>query len=179
MQNIVSIRTSWDAPSLADHISRITKARSVQIRNRFYYPYYFVQYRLRGKMLFMRVNKRVGCTVDLVSGREALVDAPLEPCRETVPRDSVLEGNLTELNARERAKSYVYYAVSMKIKLLGSVELIQERELLYHRPFWLVTCEWPDEEPISIIVDGVSGRFHPLPDRESDYMFTNGTSDFS
>lgn len=151
---------------LTQSIARITRFRSVRIQNRLYYPYYFFQYRLRGKRLFTKVHFRVGCTVDLISGKEALVDTPFDPRPETVPRKTVLEAAMTAEGARERAQSYVCAFVSMKMKLLGSVELLQERGFMYYHPFWLVSCKDPDKVSVWIIVDGVSGRLHPLPFEE-------------
>ena len=167
MKRIAAIPTTGDPSLLTESVARATRSRSVRIQSRLFYPYYFFQYRLRGKRLFAKVHSRIGCTVDLISGREALADTPFEPRPETVSREWILEAAITEARAREQARSYVCAAVSMKMKWFRSVELRQERSFLYYRPFWLVACEERDKDPVWIIVDGVSGRFHPLPLEEN------------
>ncbi|PTX64589.1 hypothetical protein C8P63_10283 [Melghirimyces profundicolus] len=162
MTDLSIVPSDWDEPSMMEKISRQTRARSVRVRDFVYYPYLYLQYRLERNTRLFPKKGRVGCTVDLVSGKEAVVDTVPVIQTRTVPTEKIIGETLSPKTARKQAEAYIYSSVSVGLKWMGTLKLIQEEERVCHRPFWIMTCEWERGDPATVIVDAVSGRYHPL-----------------
>ncbi|MDA8352936.1 MAG: hypothetical protein M0Z65_07050 [Firmicutes bacterium] len=156
------IATDWDEPAMVDWIAQKTRARSVYVQNQVYYPYLYIQYRLQQTGGLFRKKGRIACTVDLVSGKEAIADTMPVMESRWVPVEKMIQEGVQREEARKRAEAYVYASLSVGLKWLGTPTLILEEEEICYRPFWVMSCEWERADPAKIVVDAVSGRYHPL-----------------
>jgi hypothetical protein len=131
----------------------------VRISNLIYYPYYFFEYEVNAKSL-LRFKGKVGCTVDALEGRGAIVDVQPEFLQRKIDAQYVPEVQVCEKKAREIADNFVFDNASSKAKFITIPKIKLLSSTLFYRPFWL--AEYDQEGQRQLIVDAISGSYHPL-----------------
>jgi hypothetical protein len=131
----------------------------VRISNLIYYPYYFFEYEVNAKSL-LRFKGKVGCTVDALEGRGAIVDVQPEFLQRRIDAEYVPEVQVCEKQAREIADKFVFDNASSKAKFITIPKIKLLSSTLFYRPFWL--AEYDQEGQRQLIVDAISGSYHPL-----------------
>jgi hypothetical protein len=131
----------------------------VRISNLIFYPYYFFEYEVNAKSL-LRFKGKVGCTVDALEGRGAIVDVQPEFLQRRIDAEYVPEVQVCEKQAREIADKFVFDNASSKAKFITIPKIKLLSSTLFYRPFWL--AEYDQEGQRQLIVDAISGSYHPL-----------------
>jgi hypothetical protein len=131
----------------------------VRISNLIYYPYYFFEYEVNAKSL-LRFKGKVGCTVDALEGRGAIVDVQPEFLQRRIDAEYVPEVQVCEKQAREIADKFVFDNASSRAKFITIPKIKLLSSTLFYRPFWL--AEYDQEGHSQLIVDAISGSYHPL-----------------
>jgi hypothetical protein len=131
----------------------------VRISNLIYYPYYFFEYEVNAKSL-LRFKGKVGCTVDALEGRGAIVDVQPEFLQRRIDSEYVPKVQVCEKQAREIADNFVFDNASSRAKFITIPKIKLLSSTLFYRPFWL--AEYDQEGQRQLIVDAISGSYHPL-----------------
>jgi hypothetical protein len=131
----------------------------VRISNLIFYPYYFFEYEVNAKSL-LRFKGKVGCTVDALEGRGAIVDVQPEFLQRRIDAEYVPEVQVCEKQAREIADKFVFDNASSRAKFITIPKIKLLSSTLFYRPFWL--AEYDQEGQRQLIVDAISGSYHPL-----------------
>jgi hypothetical protein len=130
-----------------------------RISNLIYYPYYFFEYEVNAKSL-LRFKGKVGCTVDALEGRGAIVDVQPEFLQRRIDSEYVPKVQVCEKQAREIADNFVFDNASSRAKFITIPKIKLLSSTLFYRPFWL--AEYDQEGQRQLIVDAISGSYHPL-----------------
>lgn len=126
-----------------------------------YYPYHFFSYSIQTRK-WIKVSGKIGCTIDLISGRGSLIDAPLRWQKKILqPRQKKLQYRIKEQEATKIADKFIFQAASHQLKFFTApiIKLIECK--MFYRPFWIVKQERDGNEN-TFIVDAVSAHYHPL-----------------
>lgn len=135
---------------------------SADVERKLFYPFHWFLLRSSTRTLLGESALRVSCLVDGRTGLCATADPfVLEDVRPS--RDDILDAKLGELEACRIAERYVAFVARRRQKALVSpgLELLQTR--LVHKPFWVLGCREGSGPSFRMLVDGVTGGFHPLP----------------
>lgn len=135
---------------------------SAGVERRLFYPFHWFLLRCSTRTLLGRSAVRVSCLVDGRTGLCATTD-PFELVELRISGNDVLDTKLPELDGRRVAERYVAYIVRGRRKALVRPELELLDGALVYKPFWVVCCTEGGATPFHVLVDGVTGRFHPLP----------------
>lgn len=138
----------------------LEKRSMIKIENLVYYPYYFFEFDVSVKTV-VGLKGKTACTVDALDGKCALVDVFPQLIQYEIETDFQLEIVITENEARKTAKYFISENISKKVKFLKVPEIKFSSETLYYRPFWLISLTKYKEQSL-IIVDAISGNYHPL-----------------
>ncbi|QUW20865.1 hypothetical protein JSQ81_13695 [Sporosarcina sp. Marseille-Q4063] len=137
------------------------KKSEVRISNLIFYPYYFFEYEVNAKSL-LRFKGKVGCTIDALEGRGAIVDVQPEFLQRKIEMEIVPEVQVCEEKAREIADKFVFENASSKAKFITIPEIKLLSCTLFYRPFWLAKYDQEEQGQHQLIVDAISGSYHPL-----------------
>jgi hypothetical protein len=140
-------------------LQQYDKEAEVRISNLIFYPYYFFEYEVNAKSL-LRFKGKVGCTVDALEGRGAIVDVQPEFLQRRIDAEYVPEVQVCEKQAREIADKFVFDNASSRAKFITIPKIKLLSSTLFYRPFWL--AEYDQEGHSQLIVDAISGSYHPL-----------------
>lgn len=78
-----------------------------------------------------------------------------------VPPEEIILHKIPILKARELSQSFLYRAISLKMKMLSISELTAEDEQIFYRPYWLAREQKNMDVP-DFVMDAVSGKYHPM-----------------
>ncbi|HSC26412.1 MAG TPA: hypothetical protein VLD67_04005 [Vicinamibacterales bacterium] len=158
-QEIVAIRGGVTSTEALQVFRSVCGGGTPFVRRRLYYPYFWFRLRYRARTLLGETALQVSCLVDART-RVASTSDRFALERVEAGDGDVVEPRLAEDEARGIAERYVAYVVKNRTKALVAPDRdVVDRELI-RKPFWIVECvKRPDR---SILVDGVTGRFHPL-----------------
>ncbi|ADC50080.1 MULTISPECIES: hypothetical protein [Alkalihalophilus] len=147
-----------DIPKL---LSSIDPNSYYKVRSLVYYPYYLFEYRLDARGL-LKLKGNIGCTVDSISGRGAIIDQkPILNSTCNINNDC-LSPKMTLDSASHIAEEYLFHSASLKMKFLSMPKMKLINQQLFYRPFWIVSYNECNKENPPMIVDGISGTYHPI-----------------
>lgn len=133
----------------------------IQINNLIFYPYYFFEYEVNAKSL-LRFKGKVGCTVDALAGRGAIVDVQPEFLQRQIGTEYVPSVVISVDEARRVADRFVFDNASSKAKFVTVPKIQVLSSVLFYRPFWLAEYSQDKHGQHQLIVDAISGGYHPL-----------------
>ncbi|ARD48902.1 hypothetical protein [Sporosarcina sp. P33] len=132
-----------------------------QIQDVIYYPYYFFEYQVSAKSL-LKFNGKAACTVDALGGRGAMVDVRPVFYERKVENGRIPGLVIEENEAIAIAKRFVFDNASSKAKFVTMPKIIEVQRNLFYRPFWLADFKLQNNKQGQLIVDAISGSYHPL-----------------
>lgn len=157
LSNVIQFRKNV----VVERLSQMDKNVNFNVERIVYYPYYFFEYVMKKEKFLQGKTGRIGCTIDAISGVGALIDAvPQLEEREVEDHETIgckLNDNLAEIEAEK----YVCRSISYKMKILKMPKIHLETKNLFYRPFWVITGNGKKDD-FSIVVDAMSGKYHPL-----------------
>lgn len=141
-------------------LKRMDSNISFQSSRLVYYPYFFFEYMIE-KTRFSNKEK-AGCTIDSLNGLGALTDT-WPNCREEQVKieQSIIPAKLNDEEARHTSEKFLSDTILRKRKVLSMPRLRLTGQVNFYRPYWVVECE-SRESLFTLVVDAVSGRYHPL-----------------
>lgn len=142
-------------------LQQYDKESEVKISKLIFYPYYFFEYEVSAKSL-LRFNGKVGCTVDALEGRGAIVDVQPEFLKREIDAEYVPKVQVCDKKAKEIADKFVFDNASSKAKFITIPKIKLLSSTLFYRPFWLAEYDQVEKVERLIIVDAISGSYHPL-----------------
>lgn len=141
-------------------LQQYEKQAELQISQLLYYPYYFFEYELSIRS-FLKLKGRTACTIDGISGHGALIDRQPEfSYRGIEPEQIPIE--IGEEEARKAAEKFIFENASSKAKFVTTPKIKMVRSTLFYRPFWLADYGREEHGQHQLIVDAISGSYHPL-----------------
>lgn len=132
------------------------------VQRHVYYPYLFFEYMLNRKGFFHPLEGNIGCTVDGVNKIGALSDTFPRLEKKTVPRQAVIENTLELSDAKPIAENFLLNHIIHKKKILSIPKLHLTKQMVFYRPYWIVEGKSKASERFLLMVDAVSGKYHPL-----------------
>lgn len=152
-------------PEFAEAVlARAASEWTPRAERRLYYPYYWYLFRYHVRTFLGTSAMPVSCLVDARTGLGATSE-PFTRERLDVRDDDVLPPRLGEVEARRIAERYCGYVVGRRRKALVATEVEVIKHAVVHKPFWVVTCARERETAFQMLVDGITGGFHPLASR--------------
>ncbi|CDQ41638.1 MULTISPECIES: hypothetical protein [Virgibacillus] len=125
-----------------------------------YYPYYYFNYTVQAKRLFLPVKEEVGCTIDGISGKGSLIDCKPKLTHVELPYHVQLPLKQSLEDCQTKSESFIYHAIALKMRMLSLSELKLKQKQFFYRPYWIVNSK--DRKAADFIVDAISGQYHPL-----------------
>ncbi|EGQ21766.1 hypothetical protein HMPREF9372_3126 [Sporosarcina newyorkensis 2681] len=160
MIKIQTQEIEYNKDEVLQGLKQYEKKTHFRIQDVIYYPYYFFEYQVSAKSL-LKFRGKTGCTVDALGGRGAMVDIQPVFSERQIEDGQVPNLVINEKLAAEIAEKFVFHNASSKAKFITMPKIIEVQRTLFYRPFWLAEFEL-EEKQGRLIVDAVSGSYHPL-----------------
>ncbi|MYL36260.1 hypothetical protein [Halobacillus litoralis] len=126
-----------------------------------YYPYYFLEYEMKGKRWLGHVHKKIGCTIDSISGVGSLIDTSPELSEAELKTNKVLDIQIPLSKAKVYGERFIGRSISYKMKIFRMPGITLTKESLFYRPYWIVKG-MKKKKCFHLIVDALTGEFHPV-----------------
>ena len=133
----------------------------VKVDTMIFYPYYFLEFEVSAKSL-LNFNGKIACTVDAISGQGAIIDVKPEFTQLPIVEENFLPIEISEDKAEQLAEKFIFHAASQKAKFITIPSVTIHSTTLFYRPFWLAEYNSKETRERKIIVDAISGSYHPL-----------------
>lgn len=159
---IRAIVTDVDAAAAERAVRDASPGWAVHIERHLYYPFHWFHLRYSTRTLLGRSRLRVSCLVDARSRVCATSDAfelqTIDPSRA-----DVLEARVDENEALAIAERYGGYVMRSRRRAFIAPEVEPLERALVHKPYWVARCADDDDASARVLIDGLTARFHPLP----------------
>ncbi|MFC5589493.1 hypothetical protein ACFPRA_11375 [Sporosarcina soli] len=142
-------------------LQQYEKQAKMNVRKLIFYPYYLFEYEL-GIRSLLKLKGKTACTIDALSGYGALIDVQPEFSHRQIEAGQAPAIQIDEDEAREAAGQFIFENAMSKAKFVTVPDIQLLTSTLFYRPFWLVEYRLEAYEPKSLIVDAISGSYHPL-----------------
>lgn len=160
MKTLLTQETFFVERDVINRFHQFDKEAEVQVNRLIYYPYYFLEFKVHANSL-LKFNGKVGCTIDALGGHGAIVDVQPEFLEIQIESVSIPSIVVDQEEASRKAEQYVFEHASSKAKFITTPKIKQVNCQLFYRPFWIAEYK-RNEEKQQLIVDAVSGSYHPL-----------------
>ncbi|SES78957.1 hypothetical protein SAMN05421676_101458 [Salinibacillus kushneri] len=137
-------------------ITSLDRKNNYTIDQKVFYPYQFVSYHIKVKTFLVKEGY-LGCTIDMISGRESVIDSKPTFFKKTLCKKERIQPVLTREKAEKQAIQYFQRQTAKRLKFLALPRYSLTDSHLFYRPYWIISSK-----NHRFIVDGLSGRFHPL-----------------
>ncbi|PID22035.1 hypothetical protein CSV61_07415 [Sporosarcina sp. P3] len=142
-------------------LQQYEKETYFQVQDMIYYPYYFFEYQVSAKSL-LKFKGKAACTIDGLGGRGAIVDVRPSFSRKKEEVGLFPELVIAEEEAIDAAKRFIFDHASSKAKFVTMPKITEVQRTLFYRPFWLTDYKLDNKKSGQLIVDAISGSYHPL-----------------
>lgn len=161
MNGVLVQEPVYDEQDVLRGLRQYEKQAVMNVRTLIYYPYYLFEYELDIKSL-LKLKGKTACTIDALSGHGALIDVQPEFLNRQIDIEQAPVIQFNEDEAREEAGKFIFENAISKAKFVTVPRIQLLTSTLFYRPFWLVEYKLETYEPNSLIVDAISGSYHPL-----------------
>ena len=153
-------------PEYAEHdvfrgLNHFDQKADVHVHQLIFYPYYFFEFEMKAKSL-LKLNGKIACTVDGISGQGAIVDTKPNFSSRPIEKRKKLPVQVGEYEARNIAERFIFQTISQKTKFITIPSLQVLEHSMFYRPFWLAEYSLKEKGKQQLIVDAISGSYHPL-----------------
>ncbi|KKE80029.1 hypothetical protein DTX80_09325 [Bacilli bacterium] len=142
-------------------LQQYDKRASVQVNTMILYPYYFLEFEVSAKSL-LKFNGKIACTIDTISGQGAIIDVQPEFIQRPIVDEKILPIEISEKEAEQLAEKFIFQAATQKAKFITIPTVTIHSTALFYRPFWLAEYNSKVSGGREVIVDAISGSYHPL-----------------
>ncbi len=129
-----------------------------------YYPYHWFHFKFRSSTWLGESALRLSCFIDSRTRVGATTDA-FETEAVVAGDDALLAPKIDVEEAAPLARRYAGYVLRNRRKAFIDVDSEIIEGALVHKPLWVVDCGGPEPSGLRMLVDGISGGFHPLQAR--------------
>ena len=159
--DIVSIAGGLTAAEVNAAVASPSEEWSVRAHRTVYYPYLWSRLRYATRTLLGTSGVQLSCLVDLRTGVPSTTD-PFDLTRIETETGAVMAPRLDEGAALRIARRYgAHAAPGRRTALMAPSVTVLDQRLVY-KPFWIVDGTDRGGSAFRILVDGISGRVHPL-----------------
>jgi len=134
-----------------------------RVEERVFYPYFWFHFRYRTRSVLGESGLRIACLIDSRTRVGATTEA-FEIERAAAADSEVLAPKVDADEALTIATRYGSYVLRHRKKALARLERDLVEQRVVHKPFWIVGLRQRSGGECRVLVDGVTGGFHPLPD---------------
>jgi hypothetical protein len=159
--NALTLSISIEPEKISNHLKNLDAKANYQLDKLVYYPYYFFKYKTKAKGL-LKMDGYLGCTIDSISTRGAVIDHSPSFVEENIQANECLPYTLTPQDAKKAAEEYLHHTASLKLKFFSMPKMLLEQQELFFRPYWIMADQKNRRNYPPIIIDAVSGKYHPL-----------------
>ena len=142
-------------------VAPMATAWTLRAKRKLYYPYFWFGFRSYARTVFGTSSAWWSSLVDARTGLGYTADRfDLE--RIDTDEPGRLDTRLAEEEALAVAQRYVGYVGRHRRRALvfPALKLLSQR--LIYKPFWIVEGTRPDQPSFRMLVDGITGQFHPI-----------------
>ncbi|WP_408008385.1 hypothetical protein ACJROX_27635 [Pseudalkalibacillus sp. A8] len=147
--------------NIINKLKQFDPKANYQIDKLIYYPYHFFKYKMKAKGL-LKLDGYLGCTIDSISGQGAIIDHTPLFMEENLHDQPCLPSTLSLQDAKIMAEDFLNHSASLKLKFFSIPKMQLEQHERFFRPYWIIVNQKNNEKYPSIMIDGVSGKYHPL-----------------
>ncbi|PWW26864.1 hypothetical protein DFO73_10927 [Cytobacillus oceanisediminis] len=144
-----------------DGFKQYDRMANVYIRRLIYYPYYFFEFELSAKSL-INLNGKIACSIDGISGHGAIIDVKPAFSYREIETEGKLPIQIGKDEARKAAERFTFQTISQKTKFITIPNLQVSNSSLFYRPYWLAEYSMNGIGEQQLIVDAISGSYHPI-----------------
>ncbi|WP_156291379.1 hypothetical protein [Oceanobacillus salinisoli] len=152
----------YSKETVVHSLSKVEQNLNFTVESLVYYPYMFYEFSFQRKNPISPLKGKVGCTVDGVSGVPALTDKKPEFLNSNISKERLVPIQLDEQKARDTAEEFLYRTISKKIKVISTPNISLKDYELFYWPYWVVNGNKGEENLFTLIVDSITGKYHPL-----------------
>ncbi|KMY55851.1 hypothetical protein AC623_19490 [Bacillus sp. FJAT-27231] len=161
MTSILTQKPVFAEKEILRGLQQYDRQANVHMNGMVFYPYYFFEYDISAKSL-LKLQGKIACTIDALSGQGAMVDVQPEFSTYLMEGEEVLPITIAENEAEPLAERFISQTLSQKAKFITIPRLHLSSCSLFYRPFWLAKYTKPGRGQQPLIVDAISGSYHPL-----------------
>ncbi|MBA4536311.1 hypothetical protein H1Z61_03935 [Bacillus aquiflavi] len=159
--DIVTQQIEYEEDEVTALLKNMSPASTFTVDQLVYYPYSLFQYAIKTRRIF-KAEGKVGCTIELISGRGSIIQNDPSLISMTVNKNSKkLLSKLSQQEAAKLAKQFINDMLMLKLKFLTTPTIQLVKNKLFYRPYWIVT-EKTGAHHHRLIVDAISLAYHPL-----------------
>lgn len=162
MISILTQATVYEEEEVRRGLQQYDQNAEIEISKLIFYPYYFFEYEISVGGL-LKLKGKTACTVDALSGHGALIDMTPEFSNRSIQSEQLPSIQINEEEAVKVAGNFIFQNASSKGKFLTVPKIKELGVTQFYRPFWLAEYAHKREgQSQQLIVDAVSGSYHPL-----------------
>jgi len=162
MISILAQATVYGEEEVRRGLQQYDKNTEIEISKLIFYPYYFLEYEISVGGL-LKLKGKTACTIDALSGYGALIDMTPEFSKHSIQSNQLPSIEINEEEAVRMAGNFIFQNASSKGKFITTPKIKELGVTQFYRPFWLAKyAHRIEEESQQLIVDAVSGSYHPL-----------------
>ncbi|WP_240376893.1 hypothetical protein [Bacillus piscicola] len=164
-------RTEWikteeltfDQEEVKKVLESLDKNQEFTVEQLLYYPYYFFEYKLeRRSLLQPKGGGSVGCAMDAVNKVGSVIDKSPVFTEKEVPSQQMIPVELEETEAKKLAVDFLNHSITYRMKILAPPQMKLTRSEIFYRPYWVAEGTKAAPDGYTLIVDAISGKYHPL-----------------
>ncbi|WP_019416154.1 hypothetical protein [Paenisporosarcina sp. TG20] len=161
-QDIKTQVVLYDEKEIIRYLETMNSNSSFTVKDLIYYPYMFFEHSFERKNPLSPLKGNIGSTIDAVSGIAAMVDKTPVFITDSIALEKIIPIQLDQEKAKVLADDHLFRVISSKIKVLMTPKVELLHNVLFYRPYWIVEGKRKHKKPFSLVVDSISGKFHPL-----------------
>ncbi|WP_085993256.1 hypothetical protein [Oceanobacillus senegalensis] len=162
MMEINTQEVSFTEERIIRSLGKMKAEVDFSVKNLVYYPYMFYEFDFKNSNPISPLKGNVGCTIDAISGTPALVDKRPAFIMQQLTDEKPLPVQLEGEEAKHLAQEFLYRTISRKIKVMSAPNIALKHHELFYRPCWVVSGNKGNKDTFTLIVDSISGKYHPL-----------------
>ncbi|MBM7583999.1 hypothetical protein JOC86_000536 [Bacillus pakistanensis] len=159
--NTLTLPVSIEPQSIISLLKKQDEKANYYLERLVYYPYYFFKYKIKAKGL-LKIDGYLGCTIDSISARGAIIDHSPSFIKEDLQNKACIPYSLTLLDAKNEAEDFLNHSASLKLKFFSIPKMVLDQQELFFRPYWIISDKKKRAHYPPIMIDAVSGKYHPL-----------------
>lgn len=161
MNIILAQEPVYDEQDVVNGLRQYERQAEMYARKLIYYPYYLFEFELKIRSL-LGVKGKTACTIDAISGHGALIDVQPDFLQRQIEIEQIPSIEVSEDEAKRAAGKFIFQNATAKAKYVTIPKIQMLGSTLFYRPFWLVEYKLEEYAERQLIVDAISGSYHPL-----------------
>ncbi len=162
LQTILVEKINFEKDETKRLLEKLDSESTYKVQHCIYYPYLFFEYSVQKKNFFDPIEGKLGCTIDGVNKIGALIDTYPLLDEKKIADGQIVNCTLSLPDAEAIAKKFLLDSILRKRKVFTIPKLKMTQQKIFYRPYWIVKGNEDKPNHFLLLVDAVSGKFHPL-----------------